>query len=435
MSAFYRHSPELSHYIIQNKLWHPPDDSFRRSLETQTISDFETSLFLKDQVSAEKLTDFLREGKWLAADEKITSASISPLGHKFGLSGNLFLLSDIKYDPSPLNESRPSSLVVKFAGEAGGFKESRHSEKKFYSMVAPLSDNLIVPCYSVFDYKGKSIFLFEFIKNQTCIHYSVGLSYPLTLMALREMARFHAKYRGIDLPLLSLNSQETMKWLRLSFQYACPRLRSVGEQTYEHFSKDSDEKLESLVEQLSLSPFQSIVHNDPWIHNWMFSTDLQNEYSSASGKDRTQLCFDIGHPRSIINGVTLLDWEYTVKGNPLFDVNFFLWSSANENDLKNSELEFLQFYYSQVCHFGVTGYSYHQCLKDYNNSKILAFRRLLGPFGFLVSPVFKDHEHNFGNLRGNINLMLETLLPDNLKLKTTPKTKEKTNLPDNCCVN
>lgn len=62
-------------------------------------------------------------------------------------------------------------------------------------------------------------------------------------------------------------------------------------------------------------------------------------------------------------------------GSPLIDLAFFLYSSAYAKNLTAYENEFVRFYYSCICQYGVIDYTFDECIRDYKCAKEIALMR------------------------------------------------------------
>ena len=98
-----------------------------------------------------------------------------------------------------------------------------------------------------------------------------------------------------------------------------------------------------------------------------------------------------------IFGLKLFDFEYVSYGSPLIDLAFFLYTSSKLSDIKEYEVDFVKFYYSCISYYGVTGYTFDECLDDYFNARYIAFLRIMDPTGCVYARrgQFNDPDKNF----------------------------------------
>ncbi len=87
------------------------------------------------------------------------------------------------------------------------------------------------------------------------------------------------------------------------------------------------------------------------------------------------------------------------------------------------------FYYTQLCHFGITNYTYNSFLKDYRDAKLYTFHRLISTFGHCMGPAYNAVEH-WKNIRINMLQLLHDHVPakyknnnNNVKVANNKKTK------------
>jgi hypothetical protein len=97
-------------------------------------------------------------------------------------------------------------------------------------------------------------------------------------------------------------------------------------------------------------------------------------------KDKTfeEIQYEIFNPCSdLLNGVKIFDFECISYGSPLVDLAFFLYTSVNNQDLRNNENEFIRFYYSCISFYGIYDYSIDDCFEDYFQARDLQFLRIM----------------------------------------------------------
>lgn len=73
----------------------------------------------------------------------------------------------------------------------------------------------------------------------------------------------------------------------------------------------------------------------------------------------------------------LLCLSFLYLGSPLVDIAFFLYTSANSEDLIKQEYDFIEFYYKCICFLGLVDYTFQECLNDYQHAKEFVFVRLV----------------------------------------------------------
>lgn len=141
-------------------------------------------------------------------------------------------------------------------------------------------------------------------------------------------------------------------------------------------------KFDEIINTLKTSKFQSICHNDFWIHNILFENGLFHKLNeNYIDKSFNEIAYDIFDPNSKFDGVKIFDFEYISYGSPLIDIAFLLFTSLKNNDLIKHELDLVNFYYSCICLYGITNYTLDECVADYYMAKELQFLRIMSISG------------------------------------------------------
>jgi thiamine kinase-like enzyme len=96
--------------------------------------------------------------------------------------------------------------------------------------------------------------------------------------------------------------------------------------------------------------------------------------------------------------VTLLDWQFCMRGPGVWDVANFLAASVTTDNRRAWEDDLVRRYHAQLTTAGVTGYDWDRCWRDY--------RYAIGQQAWSTLPM---GELDSGNERGK--LLLETLTP------------------------
>ena len=194
----------------------------------------------------------------------------------------------------------------------------------------------------------------------------VGCSYQEAVLAIKEIAKFHAHY-----------------WIRSNRE----SFNSIPHKSDEIFAYQElfRDAWESLVQKAGIHmPLYLLGLGDKLAGNInKIKTILSGDpITLIHGDYRLDNCFFVYEHGPQPDGLKVIDWEYCVKGRGVNDVAAFISEAFRPNDRRDLEWKLLAIYYSTLKHNGVTDYSFDQCFEDYRISmlEILIFWVISGGF-------------------------------------------------------
>lgn len=292
-----------------------------------------------DAVTAEYVTDALREGGTIGTDTAVAEVEHDPIGEGVGIVGQLARLT-LRYDG--VAEGAPSSLVVKLPsqypenraiGEHFNFYER---EARFYQQIGDKSAVRTPRCFhNHADVDARAfVLLLEDFGDRTLISQVAGMEGSRASDALAAVARLHAEWW--DSPAL-----DALTWMpRLTDPVnmaAGQQYRDAWPSFVERFGDALPEggialgdAVQGVWEQIVLGSDArwpaTICHGDFRADNLMFD-------DRAVGRDR----------------VGVVDWQIAFRGPAISDVSYLLTQSLKVEARREAEGELVAQWFDTLC--------------------------------------------------------------------------------------
>ena len=297
--------------------------------------------------------------EWLSSilQQEINSFLSERIGEKTGLLSEVYR---IFWDTNEIGNI--SSVVIKFPNAIGlGASTSMYDrEILLYKYIKENNLNdfgISMPkCYFVDsdeNFKQFVLVLEDCSKSHSIIDLSEGLSYEKTKIALKEIAKFHAKWWNNEKTLpFSYGKSLVMMWAPF-----VELLWSKGKQCLESENLLFDDviKITEFIIKYSKC-FQSknitLVHGDFKSDNFLISNEND---SSCSVPD-----------------IIVIDFQQVHNGNPMEDISYLFSCSIDSEIRRKYEIDLLQFYHECLVSFGISNYSLDKCIYDYREHLIYA---------------------------------------------------------------
>jgi hypothetical protein len=334
-------------------------------------------------LTAEWLTDALRETGTISGGTSVASFEAGTIGEGEGLLGQLARLT-LTYEGA--DGSEPERLVAKFPSEVEGNRDVANlfhfyeREVRFYEEIAE-DVELRTPrrYFSRWDPAGGVfVILMEDMEPARVGNQVTGCPPDEAGETLERLARFHATWW--ESPKL-----EALDWI----PYGNDPIHQSAQQQYqnawpafvENFGKRLSPKAMSAAERLSTKiidiqhaitkPPLTICHGDLRYDNRFFSP----------------------------GEMAVADWQIVLRGRSAYDVGYFMSQSVNSEDRKACEMDVLHRYHDTLTANGVSGYSFDELMSDYRACAMYC----------LVYPVITGGSLDLANERG---LALATAMLD-----------------------
>jgi hypothetical protein len=178
IEEFYKIISKAGNYIVEKNLWDKNDENIEK-ITTIKIDDDITI------ITQEILTSLLKQINFLTNDVKVLNFTKTLIGDDKRLSGNLILVSDIKYEPTDYVDAKICQCIVKSCDRAGEYQN--FFEAYFYTNCTPRSASIFFDIYGAVNFKNKSLIFMEYFENSTCIDQNVGLNPSQTLISIKAM--------------------------------------------------------------------------------------------------------------------------------------------------------------------------------------------------------------------------------------------------------
>ena len=311
-----------------------------------------------DSITPEWLTTALRSSGTI---ENTTVRSITSLriGEDESFTGGALLRLEINYDK--VEQGAPSSLVAKLSPADPGMrllmKIANGREIHFYTKFAAQSNLPIPHCYyGDFNTKtGACILLLEDLSDFQAVEFIAGCEPEDVEHVVRALAKIHAYWwcspqleemEGTSIltefPLGEVWTQYPQKVVELLPDFFIP-------DTFFAMGQYIVANQGSIFSRLMEADPITCIHRDIHVDNILFNRQAD------------------GIPAKI------LDWQIVGKGRGVYDVAYFLISSVNVEQRRQTERDLLQIYHNDLLQFGIKDYSFEQCWFDYRIAVIGKF--------------------------------------------------------------
>ena len=316
-----------------------------------------------ETMTPEWLTQALRQNRTIT-DANVLSFQTQTVGSEGeGITGQMVRVKLI-YDLQEPNA--PRSLIAKFHAHDLQTRTGANAlgmyanEFRFYQNAAGRGFPTPYCYYGDFHESGLTVLLLEDLAPARSMGPDINSSQ--VEFAIRQIARFHAFWwerpqlvdvLGAEDPTIihglgiMLQQQVQDKWesvLGLAGDLLPQPMREIGQRIVNTWA--------TIISQLRLHSPRTLIHGDFHSDNLFFA--------AAEG--------DV--PFSII------DWQLCGRGKGPYDVGMLMGGLPTEQR-RASEMDLLQMYHRMLVENGVTGYSFEQCLEDYQLTMLDCFARLV----------------------------------------------------------
>ncbi len=306
-----------------------------------------------DAITPDWLTHALRAGQAIKT-ARVMTVNLSRIGEDEGFTGGGLYLIRLTYDQS--EPGAPNTVVAKLAPADPAMRAimrvANGREVGFYANLARGGDLPVPHCYHAdFDPEtGASVLVLQDLGGYRSVPFLTGCGPADAKRVVEALAEIHAKWWN-DPALPAFNGGPILA----GFSFA------------EHWPR-YPEKLKALLQDIDLPQSfleigNCIAGNEDAVFNALLET-----------APLTCLHRDI-HTDNVMFGATnkgggavLLDWQISGKGRGAYDVGYFLISSVEPLQRRNTERGHVAHYHAELLRHGVTGYGLAQCWTDYLQS-------------------------------------------------------------------
>ncbi len=281
---------------------------------------------------------------WLSSviGGSVDSFELEQIGVGVGLLGRLYRIA-LTGDGVP--GSVPKSVVAKFPTLDEGARANvttplgfYSNEVNFYNEGVPITPIGTARAYTAqFDEPtGDFVLVLEDVADRRCEDQTVGCEIPSAEVAIDALAQMHAHWWNADFAALpwikSYVNPPYPQVIAGMFAQAWPiALEVVGDQLPAHIKAYGD-RFPSLVEWFlseASEPPLTLCHGDFRLDNLFFATNPE-------------------HPP-----VTVLDWQIAFRGNPGYDLGYFMSQSLATETRRKVESDLIDRYVGDVTAKGI----------------------------------------------------------------------------------
>ncbi len=306
-----------------------------------------------DAITPDWLTATLRQSQTITT-ARVTAADLSRIGEDEGFTGGSLYLIKLHYDRP--NTAAPTTLIAKLSPTDPEMRAimgaANQREAVFYQTLAT-PQNLPVPhCYHAdFDPQtGASILLLQDLSGCRSVSFTKGCGLADARHVIEALAKIHAQWWNS--PKLAPLSGAAI----------------VQEFPFGKLWADYPAKVKSLLQDIELpSSFLKLGDHIARNQTAIFTKMLETAPITCVHRDihLDNVMFDATKTNA---GAILLDWQLSGKGRGAYDVAYFLISSLDPAQRRNSERSLVADYHAQLLRAGVSDYSMSQCWSDYLQS-------------------------------------------------------------------
>ena len=299
------------------------------------------------------LTQILHGAKTLTKS-RVTSANVLRIGEDEAFTwGGLYRVT-LAYDP-PV-PTAPNSLVAKLSPTdpktRAIMQHANAREVDFYKSLAQGNDLPVPHCqHADFDPEtGTSLVLLQDMGSFRSVSFIAGSGPADAVRVVKALAQIHAKWwnhaRLSGMNGSALLSEFPLRQLWQNYTTSAQDMLPDVELPTDflalgsHIAKNDTSIFTALMDVAPLT----CLHRDLQIDNVLFDT--------APGND----------------AAVLLDWQFAGKGRGAYDLGYFLISSIDPAQRRNSERGLVALYHAELLQHGIAGYSLRQCWTDYLQS-------------------------------------------------------------------
>lgn len=276
-----------------------------------------------------------------------------PLDAGVGAFSRLFRLELTYVAPS---RDLPASLVLKLPSTTAANRDQAlafdlyRREALFYREVAPTLAVRVPRCYwsSVGSHPAHAALLLEDLQGLCRGDQLSGLSVAQARRAVASAAAMHAQWweapQLAELAWLPRLGEWTEGELVRAYRSQWPAFAGTFAKELQPASLDAGarlcDELEALLRELSASP-RTLLHGDFRADNLFFGA------------------------RSRGGGVAVIDWQLCCSGRAASDIAYLLCQSMSVAARRRFDIDILRAWHDEIRVRGVTGYSFHDALRDF----------------------------------------------------------------------
>ncbi len=319
-----------------------------------------TALFvpsLAAEITPEWMHSVLAEGDHLGGAE-VTKVVVTEIGAGRGFIGQTLRIA-IEYDRPA---TAPASLVAKLPtvfdydpAYAQIIGLLYNNEIQWYREMATDCPIRVPRSYwqGMEPERGRYCLLLEDMGGLTMLDQATSCDDDTARMVVRSLADIHARWwEHPDLKQKAWISPPELQAMLIAGLYElawgdfATRLGSRLDPAFEPIGQKLRQQIATLVMEGAASA-STLVHGDYRIENFMFG--------------------QLGAADELV----VLDWQTNGRGSGLRDLAYFTSQSLSIEARRRMEEELLHLYYDRLGEKGVTGYSYEQCLTDYQRGLLI----------------------------------------------------------------
>lgn len=217
---------------------------------------------------------------------------------------------------------------------------------------------------------GNICLIMEYIENFK--QYDVkadNLSFSDLELALENLASLHAHFWK--------STEERMKFIMLISDSTVYTFDSLVTHVW-----SNDTRNVFIQSWIRMNKFQTVIHGDARIGNMMFPIDKE-------------------HGRFVF-----IDWQAVRKGNPMFDLAYFLITTITIEHDEEREKQAKQRYYHYLTAKGVNDYTWSELEEDYKHACLCALGLICTPYLNLAASVEGEVKKIYS---ANIDIWMERL--------------------------
>jgi aminoglycoside phosphotransferase (APT) family kinase protein len=287
------------------------------------------------------------------AGDRLMGVRAQPLDAGVGAFSSLLRL-ELTYDAP--SRDLPRSLVLKLPSTIAANRrralafDMYRREALFYRDVAPTLAVRVPRCYwsNADGDRGHGALLLEDLQGLSRGDQLAGISLAQARRAVQWVAAMHAQWwethQLADLVWLPRLGGWTEDELVRAYRAQWPAFARTFASDLPPGSLEAGARLcdemETLLHALSTSP-RTLLHGDFRADNLFFS-----DHSRGSG-------------------VAVIDWQLSCSGRAVSDVAYLLCQSMSASARRRHEIEILRAWHDELGARGVTGYSFHDAVRDY----------------------------------------------------------------------
>ena len=306
-----------------------------------------------DQLTAEWLTDQLRQAGVLGSQTAVRDFVTKSIGEGVGLLG-LVVRVELTYEgPEP----GPATVVIKFAHPVAANRaiamNTRMYEREvtFFRLIAPHVNVPMPKCYAaeVDTETGRAIVVLEDIRGYRAGDQVEGCDAEDAKDIIDAFVPLHVTFWGdTDRDILATAMRidgEYIDGFSPAPEGTWRRCLEMFDHCMTDYVRDGLERYIGSIRELHRvmgARTKTLVHGDVRLDNVMFGDEE-------------------GH-----HSIVLVDWQAIMVSNPLQDLAYLVSQNVRTEERRAHEDELLHHYHNRLLEQGVQDYSFEQCVEDYD---------------------------------------------------------------------